>query len=94
MLRTLYLFASAKRKSGLAGALARACTGVRPCVTEEWDILQGGHNHDLTKRATQRKLMKRVARGDFDLIAASPPVQHILPSTGERRRRAGSGAEC
>ena len=75
MLRGLYLFAGAKRKSGLAGALARACARLHlKAAVEEYDILQGGTRHDLTNKTRQRRLMAKIRQGSYDIIAAPPPL--------------------
>ena len=66
VLRVLYLFAGPKRKSSLASALQQACksTGVKVDV-KEYDILQGGKNHDLTNKKRQAGLLRRVRGGEF-----------------------------
>ena len=61
-LRVLYLFAGARRKSGLGGSLLKACSGTAVRVRmEEMDILQGGQKHNLL-RADLRKAQKRPLR--------------------------------
>ena len=48
VMRVLYLFAGARRKSGLARSLRIACKGTGIAVTvDEIDILRGGRRHDL-----------------------------------------------
>ena len=72
--RVLYLFAGARRKSGLARSLRLACksTGVKVFI-EEIDILRGGRKHDLLRKAHRDMILAKVRRGHYILAAASPP---------------------
>ena len=70
----LYLFAGAKRRSGLAASARKAFLGTGLKVNvEEIDVLQGGKRHDLLSKARQARLLARISRGDFALLASSPP---------------------
>ena len=62
--RVLYLFAGARRRSGLARSLRLACkgTGTR-VVVDEIDILRGGRAHDLLCKTRQKKLLSKVQGG-------------------------------
>ena len=74
VVRILYLFAGARRKSGLARSLRLACTGTGVKVfVEEIDILRGGRRHDLLRKAYRDKILDRVKKGHYVLAAASPP---------------------
>ena len=73
-LRVLYLFAGARRKSGLARSLRIACKGTGTAVTvDEIDILRGGRRHDLLSKKRQDRYRDRIRRGHYHLTAASPP---------------------
>ena len=72
--RVLYLFAGARRKSGLARSLRLACKGAEVLAfVEEIDILRGGRRHDLLRKAYRDKILDRVKKGHYVLAAASPP---------------------
>ena len=73
-MQVLYLFAGAKRRSGLAASLRKAFrgTGMRVNVTE-MDVLRGGARHDLLSKARQKRLLKRISEGEFILVVSSPP---------------------
>ena len=74
VLRVLYLFAGARRKSGLARSLIIACKGTGTAVTvDEIDILRGGRRHDLLSKKRQAMFRDRIKRGYYHLTAASPP---------------------
>ena len=74
MLRVLYLFAGAKRKSGLARSLRIACKSTGTAVTvDEIDVLRGGRRHDLLSKKRQAHYRDRIRRGYYHLTAASPP---------------------
>ena len=72
--QVLYLFAGAKRRSGLAASLKKAFrgTGLRVNVVE-MDVLRGGARHDLLSEARQKRLLKRISEGAFVLVVSSPP---------------------
>ena len=73
-LRVLYLFAGARRKSGLGGSLLKACAGTAVRIKlEEKDILQGGQEHNMLRTDLRKAVMERVKNGAFDLVVASPP---------------------
>ena len=74
VLRVLYLFAGARRKSGLARSLRIACKGTGTAVTVgEIDVLRGGRRHDLLSKKRQAHYRDRIRRGYYHLTAASPP---------------------
>ena len=74
VVRVLYLFAGARRKSGLARSLRVACNGLHlKCYVDEVDVLRGGRSHDLLNKKRQEKILIRIRRGHYHLTAASPP---------------------
>ena len=83
-LQILYLFAGARRKSGLAGSLHRAAanTGIHVQVREV-DVLQGGQKNNLLRPSLRQKLMEEINSGAFYAVIASPPC-----STFSRARHA------
>ena len=85
--RVLYLFAGARRRSGLARSLRIACkgTGIKVFV-DEIDILRGGRRHDLLRKARREKLMAKVRRGHYYLTAASPPCGSFSRSRSANNR--------
>ena len=85
--RVLYLFAGARRRSGLAKSLRIACkdTGIR-VVVDEIDILRGGRQHDLLRRAYREKIMAKVRQGYYQLAAASPPCGTFSRSRSANNR--------
>ena len=85
--RVLYLFAGARRRSGLAKSLRVACkgTGIRVFV-DEIDILRGGRQHDLLRRAYREKIMAKVRQGYYQLAAASPPCGTFSRSRSANNR--------
>ena len=74
MLRVVYFFAGARRKSSMRGELLKACagTGVRVDLSEI-DVLQGGDSHDLLRGSLQAYWLEKVRKGEVDAILASPP---------------------
>ena len=71
-MRVLYLFAGARRKSGLGGSLLKACSGTAVRIRlEEMDILQGGQKHNLLRADLRKAVMERVTNGAFDLYILS-----------------------
>ena len=71
-LRVLYLFAGARRKSGLAVSLRAACKGTGLKVdAAEVDVLCGGRRH-LLSRGRQNKVLAKIEQGGYQLVAASP----------------------
>ena len=85
--RVLYLFAGARRRSGLARSLRLACkgTGTR-VVVDEIDILRGGRAHDLLNKTRQKKLLSKVQGGRYHLTAASPPCGSFSRSRSANNR--------
>ena len=85
--RVLYLFAGARRRSGLARSLRIECkgTGVR-VVVDEIDILRGGRKHDLLCRTRREKLLTKIRRGHYHLAAASPPCGSFSRSRSANNR--------
>ena len=74
LMRVLYLFAGARRRSGLARSLRIACKGTGISVTvDEVDVLRGGRRHDLLHGKRQEKIRARIKSGFYHLMAASPP---------------------
>ena len=72
--QVLYLFAGAKRRSGLASSLRRAFRGTDMKVNiEEIDVLRGGKRHDLLSKTRQARLLARIEKGEFVLVVSSPP---------------------
>ena len=62
--RVLYLFAGARRRSGLARSLRLACKGTRVMVfVDEIDILRGGRRHDLLRKTHRNKILAKVRMG-------------------------------
>ena len=87
VLRVLYLFAGARRKSGLARSLKIACKGTGIAVTvDEIDILRGGRRHDLLSRKRQATFRDRIKRGYYHLTAASPPCGSFSRARSANRR--------
>ena len=73
-MQVIYLFAGAKRRSSLASSLKKAFAGTGLKVNgEEVDVLQGGRHHDLLSKARQARYLARIAKGEFALLASSPP---------------------
>ena len=85
--RVLYLFAGARRKSGLARSLRLACkgTGVK-IIVEEIDILRGGRRHDLLRKVYRNKILVKVRKGNYFLTAASPPCGSFSRSRSANNR--------
>ena len=73
-LKALYLFAGTRRKSGLGPSLRRHCIkkGLKVKLVEV-DVLRGGRRHDMLAFGRQQRLLSRVKRREYDLVAASPP---------------------
>ena len=71
VMRVLYFFAGARRKSGLARSLKIACKGTGIAVTvDEIDILRGGRRHDVLSKKRQAKLRDRIKNSYYHLTAA------------------------
>ncbi len=61
VMRVLYLFAGARRKSGLARSLRIACKGKGILLTvDEVDVLRGGRRHDLSRKSRQLKIQGKI----------------------------------
>ena len=72
-LRVLYLFAGRKRKADMKCYLEKHGKAKNIKVkTVEVDILRGRHQ-DLTCKKRKGYLMRKIEKGDFDVVIASPP---------------------
>ena len=67
-----------KRKSDFASHLKKAGsgTGIKVDITEI-DALRGGKRHDMLRKSQQRKIVAAVHRGDYEVVAASPPCSTL-----------------
>ena len=75
VLRALYLFAGAPRRTSLACQLRQQFSnykGFSDVTIEEWDISKGS-DFDLAPRSVQEKLLDRLRMQEFDLVILSPP---------------------
>ena len=85
--RVLYLFAGARRKSGLANSMRLACKGSGiKVIVEEVDILRGGRRHDLLRKVHRDKILVKVRKGHYVLTAASPPSSMSRPAASFRAK--------
>jgi hypothetical protein len=85
--QVLYLFAGAKRRSGLAASLKKAFRGTGLKVnTTEMDVLRGGARHDLLGKARQKRLLKKISEGEFVLVVSSPPCGTFSRARHANRR--------
>ena len=75
MLRVLYLFSGAPRRTSLACQLRQQFScfeGFQDVVIEEWDLSRGP-NFDLAPRHVQEEILDKLRQGYYDLVVLSPP---------------------
>ena len=75
VLKILYLFSGAPRRTGLACQLRQQfskSTDFTDVSIEEWDISRGS-DFDLSPRSVQEALLERIRTHEFDAIILSPP---------------------
>ena len=82
VLRVLYVFAGGARDGSFDDCLRRRAGG-RALEVEAYDIVRDA-KHDLTAPKLRKRLLEDVRKGNFDMIAASPPC-----STFSRARMSG-----
>ena len=84
--KVLFLFAGAKRKGDFGTELRNAAKERFPkVIVHDIDILRGGARDDLLSKAKRTRLLAKIAAGEYDMVAASPPCETYSRATFANR---------